>query len=74
MLKPRRIVAIGRDASIALNGLSIPIETVRHPSYGGQAEFIAGINAIYGIPATVELTMPELPLDGDCVAPKAKFS
>ena len=74
MLKPRRIVAIGRDASIALNSLSIPVETVRHPSYGGQAEFVAGINAIYGLPATVKPTMLELPLDGDCVAPKAKLS
>lgn len=48
MLKPRRIVAIGRDAAAALEGASTPVLTVRHPSYGGQSEFIAGIAAIYG--------------------------
>ena len=49
MIRPRRIVAIGRDAGMALAGLDIPVELVRHPSYGGQAEFIAGVNEIYGI-------------------------
>lgn len=51
MIKPRRIVAIGRDAGMALSGLDITIETVRHPSYGGQAEFISGLNRIYGFVA-----------------------
>ena len=61
MLKPRRIVAIGRDAGMALNGLDTRVEIVRHPSYGGQAEFIAGVNQIYGLatddsdPHTLEL-------------------
>lgn len=41
MIKPRRIVAIGRDAGMALSGLEISVEVVRHPSYGGQTEFIA---------------------------------
>ncbi len=49
LIKPRRIVAIGRDAGMALAGLDIPVELVRHPSYGGQAEFIAGVHRIYGI-------------------------
>jgi hypothetical protein len=49
LVKPRRIVAIGRDAGMALAGLDIPVELVRHPSYGGQAEFIAGVHRIYGI-------------------------
>lgn len=51
MIKPRRIVAIGRDAGIALNGLDIAVEIVRHPSYGGQAEFSSGVNRIYGLAA-----------------------
>jgi hypothetical protein len=51
MIKPRRIVAIGRDAGMALNGLDTRVEIVRHPSYGGQAEFIAGVNQIYGLAA-----------------------
>lgn len=49
MIKPRRIVAIGRDAGMALKDLDVTVETVRHPSYGGQAEFISGINHIYGL-------------------------
>ncbi len=48
MIAPRRIVAIGRDAGLALAGIDIPVTTVRHPSYGGQSEFTAGIQAIYG--------------------------
>jgi len=49
MIQPRRIVAIGRDAGMALAGIDIPVRVVRHPSYGGQAEFIAGVSQIYGI-------------------------
>jgi hypothetical protein len=49
MVAPRRIVAIGRDAGLALAGIDIPVTGVRHPSYGGQAEFIAGVHAIYGV-------------------------
>ncbi len=52
MIKPRRIVAIGRDAGLALAGFEIPVKVVRHPSYGGQAEFISGVHQIYGIPIT----------------------
>lgn len=49
MIRPRRIVAIGRDAGLALAGIDLPVHVVRHPSYGGQAEFIAGVRAIYGL-------------------------
>jgi len=55
MIQPRRIVAIGRDAGLALAGIDIPVQVVRHPSYGGQAEFVAGIHEIYGVVQ-----------DGDC--------
>jgi len=48
MIKPRRIVAIGRDAGMALTNLDIPVEVVRHPSYGGQTEFVSGVRQIYG--------------------------
>lgn len=61
MIAPRRIVAIGRDAGLALGGIDIPVLTVRHPSYGGQAEFIAGVHAIYGVGGGEE-ALPELPL------------
>lgn len=49
MIQPRRIIAIGRDAGMALTDVDIPVQMVRHPSYGGQAEFIAGVLDIYGI-------------------------
>jgi hypothetical protein len=65
MIQPRRIVAIGRDAGMALAGIDIPIQAVRHPSYGGQAEFIAGVHEIYGFVGNRarEETL-ELPLAG----------
>lgn len=62
MLQPNRLVAIGRDAGAALDGLDIPVSNVRHPSYGGQPEFIAGIQAIYHLaPRTVLAPIPTLP-------------
>jgi hypothetical protein len=48
-LRPRSVVAIGRDAQMALEDLDVSAEKVRHPSYGGQAEFISGMNAHYGV-------------------------
>ncbi len=65
MIKPKQLVAIGRDAGAALEGLEFPVETVRHPSYGGQSEFIAGIQRIYSLaetpnsPETATLPFPE---------------
>ncbi|WP_299877964.1 uracil-DNA glycosylase [uncultured Sulfitobacter sp.] len=38
-LKPKQLVAIGRDAQAALEDSPIPVINVRHPSYGGQREF-----------------------------------
>lgn len=49
MCQPKQIIAIGRDAQIALGVLHIPVATVRHPSYGGQGAFIAGLYKLYGI-------------------------
>lgn len=49
MIAPKRIMAIGRDAGFALSGMDVPVTVVRHPSYGGQTEFIAGVHAIYGL-------------------------
>lgn len=54
MIKPTLLVAIGRDAGTALAGLTTPVKTVRHPSYGGQTEFIAGIRSIYGMTAATD--------------------
>lgn len=49
MVRPERIVAIGRDASQSLADLGVAADAVRHPSYGGQAEFIAGMHDLYEI-------------------------
>jgi hypothetical protein len=54
MIRPRRIIAIGRDAGAALAEIDIQVSTVRHPSYGGQAEFISGVCAIYGLAEDAE--------------------
>jgi uracil-DNA glycosylase len=49
MLQPKLIVTIGRDAEAALNELKISFKPVRHPSYGGQSEFVEGIERLYGV-------------------------
>ena len=61
-LRPRVLVAIGRDAEAALADLGMAAERVRHPSYGGQTEFVARMCELYGLPAkaphAVQLTLP----------------
>ncbi|GAW39754.1 Uracil DNA glycosylase superfamily protein [Brevundimonas sp. SH203] len=52
MVQPRRIIAIGRDASLALADLGVDADAIRHPSYGGQAEFMSGMFALYSPSAT----------------------
>lgn len=51
LLRPKRIVCIGNDAYNALNRLqgSVPTVAVRHPSYGGQTQFVSQISELYGI-------------------------
>ncbi|MEO1379413.1 MAG: uracil-DNA glycosylase [Pseudomonadota bacterium] len=48
LLKPKKLVAIGRDAEAALADIDVNVSMVRHPSYGGQSDFISGIQSIYG--------------------------
>jgi hypothetical protein len=54
-LRPTRIVALGNDAHRALARMGYEAICIRHPSYGGQAAFIAGISDAYGLPDTAEL-------------------
>ena len=61
MFEPERLVAIGRDAQIVLGDLGLPVTTVRHPSYGGQSEFVSALFSLYGIVSESE-THPELAL------------
>ena len=73
MIQPKRIVAIGRDAHMALEGLDIPITAIRHPSYGGQREFIDGMFDLYGI-AEEPIASPELPLGATYAASAKEFA
>jgi uracil-DNA glycosylase len=52
MFRPRQLVAIGRDAEGALQEFSVPVARVRHPSYGGQSEFISSLYRMYGVKPT----------------------
>jgi hypothetical protein len=49
--KPSRIVALGKDAERALERMGRKSVAIRHPSYGGQADFIAGVRKLYGLSA-----------------------
>lgn len=50
-LKPEKVIAIGRDAQIALAAQGIEAIGVRHPSYGGERDFRSGLASAYGMPA-----------------------
>lgn len=54
MFDAERLVAIGRDAQLALGELDIPISPVRHPSYGGQSDFVSSLYDLYGISDSLE--------------------
>lgn len=49
LLKPSKIVAIGNDAETGLQDLGVCCLKVRHPSYGGVADFERGISTIHGV-------------------------
>lgn len=61
MLSPRAVLTIGRDAEAALQDLGIAAHCVRHPSYGGQNEFIEGVKQHYGL-TQASTDMENLPL------------
>jgi uracil-DNA glycosylase len=48
--RPTRVVALGQDARRALSRLGQESVYIRHPSYGGQAAFAAGVRELYGLP------------------------
>lgn len=48
-LQPKSVLAIGRDAELALADLDVSALKVRHPSYGGQEEFLEGVYSHYGV-------------------------
>ena len=49
ILRPKKVIAIGRDAQAAMVKLGIESVQIRHPSYGGQSEFFTALTEIYGV-------------------------
>ena len=49
-LQPQRVVALGNDAHRVLSRFGWDAVCIRHPSYGGQAAFAAGVRELYGLP------------------------
>jgi len=52
LLRPCRLVAIGNDAASSARRLAdstLEVVQVRHPSYGGQRQFISQMHELYGI-------------------------
>lgn len=51
LLNPRRIVAIGNDAAEVVARMCIvtPLVKVRHPSYGGQKQFLEQMRTLYSM-------------------------
>jgi len=51
MLRPRRLVAIGNNAAKSVDRLATITEVlqVRHPSYGGQSDFVRQIRCLYDL-------------------------
>ena len=49
--RPKRLVAIGKEAYRSARTVStgIPVHGVRHPSYGGQSQFLSGISDLYNL-------------------------
>lgn len=45
----RHIVSIGQDAATYAEKFGVKVSCIRHPSYGGVADFRRGISELYGI-------------------------
>ncbi|RML69602.1 uracil-DNA glycosylase [Pseudomonas syringae] len=48
-LRIGKIIAIGQDAAHYASRFGLPIETIRHPSYGGVRDFRAGMAKLYDL-------------------------
>lgn len=46
LLRPKRLVSVGNDASLALKRCGCPHVAVRHPAFGGKREFLEQVAAI----------------------------
>lgn len=50
-LSVKRIVSIGQDAAVYARRFGVEVRIVRHPSYGGVADFRRDIAGLYGLGA-----------------------
>lgn len=58
LLQPRRLVAIGNDAALAANRIApaaVPVFKVRHPSYGGQKDFLKQVTSLHELQSRTSL-------------------
>ena len=55
LLRPRRLIAIGNDAAHVAHRMTgaRDVVQVRHPSYGGQTQFIHQMQKLYGLGSAV---------------------
>lgn len=54
----KRIIAIGQDAARYAERYSPKVVAIRHPSYGGVADFRRGVEECYGLPPLMLSTSP----------------
>jgi len=56
MLRPRRLVAIGNDAAKTASRVAgaADVVQVRHPSYGGQRDFVRQVQCLYALKPEAE--------------------
>ena len=50
ILRPSRLIAIGKAAEQTAHNLGCSYKVVRHPSYGGQTEFLTQVAELYDLP------------------------
>ena len=48
-IKPPKLIALGADAFRTLNRFGYTCTYVRHPSYGGKADFVRGVCDLYNL-------------------------
>ncbi len=59
LLKPRRLIAIGNEAALTAYRLADHHEVikVRHPSYGGQTQFLTQVRELYDVSQTEQRSL-----------------
>lgn len=70
ILRPEIIYTIGGDARRGLDKMGIEPISFRHPSYGGQTQFIAEVQTAYGIEPLARSSAEQLTLYEHLDAPR----